>query len=214
MECPELSRERVGEVAGLGEVTAWLEQQDERKPGRLAGALEPPSLVGPDVGVVAGSARGTVDAVLAGALWFGGGRREQVPRLQTAFERKGLPFVDRRAAQPGAYPGEELLRGLGHDQRGYLAGVQWPEQFYERKRGIGCPFCSQGRPEVMEPVKLNYSILGNSVPHLHTHVVPRYREDPRPLWPFPFPDPEPGPVPEDELARDLTALRVAAGQRT
>jgi diadenosine tetraphosphate (Ap4A) HIT family hydrolase len=28
-----------------------------------------------------------------------------------------------------------------------------------------------------QPVKLNYQILGNAVPHLHTHVVPRFADD-------------------------------------
>jgi diadenosine tetraphosphate (Ap4A) HIT family hydrolase len=40
---------------------------------------------------------------------------------------------------------------------------------------------------VFGPVKMNYDILGNSVPHLHVHVIPRYADDPRPEWPFPFP---------------------------
>jgi len=62
---------------------------------------------------------------------------------------------------------------------------------------------------VMAPVKLNYDILGNSVPHLHTHVVPRYADDPRPGWPFPFPDREPGPMPEAQLRADVEALRAA-----
>ncbi len=53
LEDAELLRERVGEVAGLGEVSAWLEQQNERKSTRLAGALEPPTLIGPDVVLVA-----------------------------------------------------------------------------------------------------------------------------------------------------------------
>lgn len=57
------------------------------------------------------------------------------------------------------------------------------------------------------PVKLNFDILGNSLPHLHTHVVPRYADDPRPGWPFPFPDEEAGPHPEAELRADADALR-------
>jgi diadenosine tetraphosphate (Ap4A) HIT family hydrolase len=61
------------------------------------------------------------------------------------------------------------------------------------------------------PIKLNYDVLGNSVPHLHTHIVPRYADDPRPGWPFPFPDPEPPPIPEDRLRADLAALRGALG---
>ena len=44
---------------------------------------------------------------------------------------------------------------------------------------------------VLQPVKLNYDVLGNTVPHLHTHIVPRYADDPRPGWPYPFPDPAP-----------------------
>ena len=63
---------------------------------------------------------------------------------------------------------------------------------------------------VMEPVKLNYDILGNSVPHLHTHIVPRYGEDPRPLWPFPFPDPEPEAMADSVLLADVEALRRAS----
>jgi diadenosine tetraphosphate (Ap4A) HIT family hydrolase len=63
------------------------------------------------------------------------------------------------------------------------------------------------------PVKLNYDVLGNSVPHLHTHVVPRYADDPRPGWPFPFPDPEPGPMPEERLRADVELLRRSFGPR-
>lgn len=40
--------------------------------------------------------------------------------------------------------------------------------------------------EYYQPLKMNYETLGNSLPHLHTHLVPRYREDPRPGQPFPL----------------------------
>ena len=59
----------------------------------------------------------------------------------------------------------------------------------------------------LRPVKINYEILGNSVPHLHTHVIPRYADDPRPGWPFPFPDENPGQVDEAEFRADLEGLR-------
>jgi diadenosine tetraphosphate (Ap4A) HIT family hydrolase len=59
----------------------------------------------------------------------------------------------------------------------------------------------------LQPVKLNYDLLGNSLPHLHTHVMPRYADDPKPGWPFPFPDGEPPPHEETEFRADVDALR-------
>lgn len=61
---------------------------------------------------------------------------------------------------------------------------------------------------VFEPIKLNYNLLGNWVPHLHTHIVPRYADDPKPGWPFPFPEVEPPEMAEDEMQRDVASLRA------
>jgi len=39
--------------------------------------------------------------------------------------------------------------------------------------------------EVMAPDKINLASLGNVVPHLHWHVIPRFRNDkhfPNPIW--------------------------------
>jgi diadenosine tetraphosphate (Ap4A) HIT family hydrolase len=63
------------------------------------------------------------------------------------------------------------------------------------------------------PVKTNYNTLGNELPHLHTHVILRYADDPKPGWPFPFPDEDPGRWPEDELQRDVAALRTSDSTR-
>lgn len=44
---------------------------------------------------------------------------------------------------------------------------------------------TQALRAVVQPDHMNYECLGNSVPHLHWHVVPRYRHDPRwgnPIW--------------------------------
>jgi diadenosine tetraphosphate (Ap4A) HIT family hydrolase len=65
---------------------------------------------------------------------------------------------------------------------------------------------------VLEPVKLNYETLGNSLPHLHTHVMPRYADDPRPGWPFPYSDfDDVGQHDEAQLRADAEALRRQLG---
>ena len=58
-------------------------------------------------------------------------------------------------------------------------------------------------------VKMNYDILGNSVPHLHTHVIPRYADDPKPGWPFPFPPDDAPPRDDAKLRADAAALSAA-----
>jgi diadenosine tetraphosphate (Ap4A) HIT family hydrolase len=38
---------------------------------------------------------------------------------------------------------------------------------------------------LFKPDKINYELLGNMVPHMHWHLVPRFRNDqlwPRPIW--------------------------------
>jgi diadenosine tetraphosphate (Ap4A) HIT family hydrolase len=59
----------------------------------------------------------------------------------------------------------------------------------------------------LQPVKMNYNLLGNSLPHLHTHVLPRYADDPRPGWPFPFPETDPPPIDERAFSADVEGLR-------
>jgi len=58
----------------------------------------------------------------------------------------------------------------------------------------------------LKPVKMNYNLLGNSLPHLHTHLIPRFADDPRPGWPLPFPEAEQPPLNLEEYGRDVEAL--------
>jgi len=37
---------------------------------------------------------------------------------------------------------------------------------------------------IFTPAKINYELLGNMVPHMHWHVIPRFTDDP--LWPRPI----------------------------
>jgi diadenosine tetraphosphate (Ap4A) HIT family hydrolase len=67
--------------------------------------------------------------------------------------------------------------------------------------------------EVFAPCHLNYQALGNFLPHLHTHVIPRYPDDPKPGRPLPETLWDSAPVvPAAEHARQLAGLRAAAGR--
>ncbi len=70
------------------------------------------------------------------------------------------------------------------------------------------------------PAKMNLAMYGNTVPHLHTHIVPRYVTDDSPDEPPRFlriQEGDRGLIPEERFHRDVAALRVALavrGQRT
>lgn len=69
--------------------------------------------------------------------------------------------------------------------------------------------------EVFAPVKLNYLTLGNTVPHLHTHVLPRYIDDPAPGGPIPWEAiASEEPLPESQLHRQADALRRSMGDQS
>ena len=38
--------------------------------------------------------------------------------------------------------------------------------------------------ETFEALKMNYGLLGNQMPHIHWHLIPRLRSDPAPLEPI------------------------------
>jgi len=59
------------------------------------------------------------------------------------------------------------------------------------------------------PAKLNLMMLGNSLPHLHTHIVPRYVDDRDPGHPPRFMNPgEQTPMlPIEDVRRDAAKLR-------
>jgi diadenosine tetraphosphate (Ap4A) HIT family hydrolase len=150
---------------------------------------------------------------------------------------------------------------------------EWPPNWDELVRGVGCEMCAAGRPEsdqygvrimaarysdaylqradvqrgytvviwrgrhvteptelnnaeaagywaevlavaralisVYRPLKMNYETLGNSLPHLHTHLVPRFTEDPNPGHPFPLSADQPdGRIPEPRLLAEAAELRA------
>jgi diadenosine tetraphosphate (Ap4A) HIT family hydrolase len=72
--------------------------------------------------------------------------------------------------------------------------------------------------EVMEPLKVNVASLGNVVPHLHWHVIPRYADDahfPNPVWAQPVREPDGQSLAERRalLPRLAAAIGDRLGQR-
>jgi len=60
---------------------------------------------------------------------------------------------------------------------------------------------------VFSPCHVNYLLLGNIVPHLHVHILPRYLDDPAPERPLPW---QPSPVGDEAFAEQLQQLTSAA----
>ncbi len=69
--------------------------------------------------------------------------------------------------------------------------------------------------ELLAPDKINLASLGNVVPHLHWHVIPRWRDDsyfPQPIWATPSPDKIwPATRPEFDLSDFRTLLTSELG---
>ena len=62
--------------------------------------------------------------------------------------------------------------------------------------------------KTFKPLKMNYCILGNILPHLHWHLIPKRDTDPDPTWPvwkFPFPDVNLSEDDFQQMAEDIRA---------
>ena len=60
------------------------------------------------------------------------------------------------------------------------------------------------------PAKMNYLVLGNTLPHLHTQIVPRHWDDPEAAAPFTFRLEFPA-LSEADLAADAAAIQQLLG---
>lgn len=64
--------------------------------------------------------------------------------------------------------------------------------------------------EVMQPQKINLAALGNMVPHIHWHVIPRYQDDaafPGSVWSEKLRQ-TPQSVLDERLAREVTLKKA------
>jgi diadenosine tetraphosphate (Ap4A) HIT family hydrolase len=87
------------------------------------------------------------------------------------------------------------MTDLAPAQRRHLMGLVWGVETVLR--------------QALQPAKINLASLGNQVPHLHWHVIPRWQDDPH------FPDPiwaPPRRAPVDRTL-DLDTFTAALASR-
>jgi len=65
---------------------------------------------------------------------------------------------------------------------------------------------------IYEPAKLNFQTLGNEVTHLHTHIVPRYLDDPAPGGPLQFDNDRHSALTPDQLRQEVAEVQGALHQ--
>ncbi len=70
---------------------------------------------------------------------------------------------------------------------------------------------AQALAAVYRPVKMNYELLGNQVPHIHWHLVPRLAADPDPRWPVWRVPHDPVTLSSAETSERIASIRRALG---
>ena len=68
---------------------------------------------------------------------------------------------------------------------------------------------AQALARVHRPVKMNYELLGNQVPHIHWHLVPRLAADPEPHAPIWRVDHQPAPLAAPAARERIETIRRA-----
>jgi diadenosine tetraphosphate (Ap4A) HIT family hydrolase len=59
---------------------------------------------------------------------------------------------------------------------------------------------------------MNYELLGNQVPHIHWHLIPRLADDPEPRWPVWRVSYQPAPLEPAASGARIRSIREALAQ--
>lgn len=133
-----------------------------------------------------------------------GGRPDTIPNADRFYSG---PTADAYLHRSSSAPGYSIVtwRGRHAAEPTELTADEW------------CSFSGEVRlvcqaiEAVYAPAKLNIMLLGNSLPHLHAHIVPRYLGDPDPGRPPLFlMGPEAGSDLEDQKGRLRTLAAAIA----
>lgn len=96
-----------------------------------------------------------------------------------------LAFYESRVSRTKLNP-DQLFKGYSfvtlkwHEEELYNLAEKDRKQFLEDMSTV-----ASALGKALQPDKMNYELLGNGMPHLHWHLVPRYSSDPmwgRPIW--------------------------------
>jgi diadenosine tetraphosphate (Ap4A) HIT family hydrolase len=124
-------------------------------------------------------------------------------------------WMDRRcrivlADEPG-FPG--LCRVVWNDHTKEMTDLDHAD----RAHVMDAVFATeQALRDLLRPEKMNVATLGNLVPHLHWHVIPRYADDshfPRPIWSEPLRPGAARPLPPDFVPQLTAALEARLGKQ-
>ena len=104
---------------------------------------------------------------------------------QSVYEPKNLVFYESRTSvaklnPDQAFEGYTFLTLKWHEEELYNLADKDRKQFLEDMSLV-----VNALSKAFKPDKMNYELLGNSMPHLHWHLIPRYTSDPmwgRPIW--------------------------------
>ncbi|MDQ6921154.1 MAG: HIT family protein [Candidatus Dormibacteraeota bacterium] len=77
------------------------------------------------------------------------------------------------AAADAPLPGYACVVAKTHAVEPYELGADERAAFWE-----DCLLVSRALADLFKPSKMNYEIHGNTIPHLHMHLYPRYPGDP------------------------------------
>lgn len=108
-----------------------------------------------------------------------------------------------RLAADQHLPGYCLLISKKHVREPYELEREERTAFFEDMSRVG-----EALERVYGALKINYEILGNSVPHLHCHIQPRYYGDPYPNRPATRPA-QWDALPEARYRERAAAIRAA-----
>jgi diadenosine tetraphosphate (Ap4A) HIT family hydrolase len=117
------------------------------------------------------------------------------------------------AADEADYPG--FLRVVVHDHVKEMTDLAPSDQIGLMRVVFAAEAALR---EVMQPSKINLASLGNVVPHLHWHVIPRFADDPHfpnPVWGARQRDtPRATPSNLDALLHDALSRQLAPAPET